>query len=716
MTLSSFFTPAEHAVDRTRERIFLALLLACGVGLRLWHIGWDLPEIYEKASPFRAAWRIWNWGRAGFDFDPHIYPALSVYVHFILQSAYFVIGHLLGVFTSLDSFRQAFEKDPTNFLIIARLGTVVFDAGTMAMTYQLGKLVFGRGTGFLAAGFVAVNVVHIKEAHLVSADPLLAFFMLLAQYFIIKILLQGERKCYMFAGLAIGLAASTGYTGAVLLFILVVAHVMKPGKLREGLASLKDRSLLASAGVAVIVFILLNPHAFLRFRDFYQTFPLHSNVFTEGRPGGVAATGSSAGYYIFDAIPSSLGLVCTAFFAAAVILLLWRREKRELLFAAYPVVYLVTISGWEIRSESFLLPVLPVMIILASHGLIALCRWLSAALKKYVPAAGRLAGPAVLSLFSALTVIPMLTRDYAYGRSFDVPDTRTVARKWIMQSIPPGQVIATALPGMTLPADRFSAFTIPSQPAGQELFGGFYRTEWYEDLDLLITGSFEYDRYRLEPDKYGELVQFYDSLRLQYALIREFKPDSDQNGPTLWVYHPRPGRGEILSGELFDSVRQLSDTSMTVNFLKTLAYKMIFKGKLRKGEQLFRWALSLDTLDEKTLKDYSRVLSGLGRYGDALGILDRIVKNPPSIELLAFRGSLLRRVRRFQESEACLLQALTLNAHFLPAYVELDQLYEESNDIGKRIAILDRYQRESPPGNDESARIARVLRELRKEP
>src|SRR5436309_11200871 len=81
----------------------LLFILAAGLSLRLWNINWGLPELYDEATPLVKAWKMWNWGQGGFEFNPHFfnYPALTFYLQFVVQVIHYFIGHLLGSYPDL---------------------------------------------------------------------------------------------------------------------------------------------------------------------------------------------------------------------------------------------------------------------------------------------------------------------------------------------------------------------------------------------------------------------------------------------------------------------------------------------------------------------------------------------------------------------------------------------------------------------------------------
>ena len=137
----------------------LLVLLAVALIVRLWQIGWALPEMYEEAYPLAIAWKFLPIGGAGFTLDPDFfhYPALSFYVQLVLLGVHYAVGHLAGWYADLAAFRTAYETDATLFMIPARMVSVLFDLGTVALAYLSAKRWFGATAALLAAAAVALS-------------------------------------------------------------------------------------------------------------------------------------------------------------------------------------------------------------------------------------------------------------------------------------------------------------------------------------------------------------------------------------------------------------------------------------------------------------------------------------------------------------------------------------------------------------------------------
>jgi len=83
-SLADAITPCpENMKDTNRLRCFIipAILIIAAAILRIYGIGWGLPQVYEEATPLFKAWEMWGWGaHDSVDLNPHFfnYPSLSI--------------------------------------------------------------------------------------------------------------------------------------------------------------------------------------------------------------------------------------------------------------------------------------------------------------------------------------------------------------------------------------------------------------------------------------------------------------------------------------------------------------------------------------------------------------------------------------------------------------------------------------------------------------
>src|SRR5262245_43528718 len=147
-----------------------ALVVAFGLALRLWHVGYGLPDFLDEAIPFKTALKMWG---PRTDWNPHFfnYPSLTIYLSLLLQKTCFAFGHLFG--RSAADFWLDYEIDPSGVVLPARILGVAFDALTLACVALIGERL-RPWTGVIAAALVAIAPTMIVTARAIYTDTSMA--------------------------------------------------------------------------------------------------------------------------------------------------------------------------------------------------------------------------------------------------------------------------------------------------------------------------------------------------------------------------------------------------------------------------------------------------------------------------------------------------------------------------------------------------------------
>src|SRR5207248_2619565 len=136
---------------------------------------------------------------------------------------------------------HAFATNPTEVFVIARV-TAAF-AGTLAvwLLYLAGSRLFDRRTGLLAAGLFGVAFLPVFYSHLALNDVPTLAPICLSLWGTAGVLRLGRTRDYVVAGVGLGLACATKYTGGIMLVPLlgaIVAQYRAPSGQRPALRGL----------------------------------------------------------------------------------------------------------------------------------------------------------------------------------------------------------------------------------------------------------------------------------------------------------------------------------------------------------------------------------------------------------------------------------------------------------------------------------------------
>jgi 4-amino-4-deoxy-L-arabinose transferase-like glycosyltransferase len=541
-----------------------------GLALRVWSASYGLPDLYHPDEP-RIVERAVRFYQG--DLNPRFFNWPSLYMY-VMAGVY---GLVFGV-SSADGVTGAFGRDPALFYLVGRLVTALFGAATLVVLCLAGRIAYGRAVAILAAGFLTVNLLHVRDSHWVTTDVPLTFLITLATYYALRYWRDGRLTHATAAGLITGLAASMKYPGGLAFLGLLVAHAAR----RSGWPPWRrvaGRDTLTAAGFAAGGFVLGTPFALLTPVAFVR------GVLDELREVNTVQFGNEAdapGYlfHLAYSLPEAMGWPLYLLALAGLAWALAVRGTRELVILAFAVPYLLVIVTWSSHFERYAIPLLPHFTLLAALALVRGMGWLSAR--------ARLApGPwPAIALASAAAVLlaPALGRVIAYHRLLAQPDTRELGASWIERQVPPGARIALEPYSLMLPVARRQlreapgtlaglqrppAF-VPAEAAGREDGYWLLRLDTY-DLDRLVgdgveyvvLSGFVYQRHRQACDRYPAACRFYGELEKHSQLVFSVAPGVDDTalrvgdiyspltqirerqhpGPSIRIYHlPAGGR------------------------------------------------------------------------------------------------------------------------------------------------------------------------------
>lgn len=451
----------------TPGRVALAATLLLAAGLRLVGIRYGLPYPLLNPDEGNIVPRAFAMVHDG-QLDPgwYDYPSL-----------------LMAVLAPA----QAFVAEPSYG--VARAVALVIGLGGVAAAWWLGKRAYGTGAALVGAAAVAVATTHVAYSRLAVTDVLLTLGITCA-----VALALGDRLEW--AGLAVGLAASAKYPGAIAAVPVLVAGW---GAWRR----------LGRAGaVAVAAFVVTSPFVLLHAGAAWGDV---SRVQRLARAGWLGFEDDPATPLAFlERLWGSLGPVLVLALACAG-LALARRSRADLVLLSFLGAYWIYLMPQQAHFDRYTLPLVPVLAVLAGST------------RATVPVA------------LALLVVP-LAWSIGDARELTRTDTRLRADAWIREHVPAGDRLA-ADPS-TLPLAGRDVLRLelpgPGRPSDQRRDVAALRRAgvgW-----VLVSGAVT-DRVLAAPDRYPRESAFYEALghsgRPAYLVL---PTDSGLAGPWVRVY------------------------------------------------------------------------------------------------------------------------------------------------------------------------------------
>ena len=431
-----------------RELLLILLIVVLAFGLRAWGVGQGLPASYYPDERHFIN-RAMSFGTG--DLNPHWFhkPALYMYLLFLEYGLFFLIGRAVGMFTHLQDLARLYINDLTPFLLIGRFTTVLLGTATVWLLYRLGRRMYGGRVALTAALFLCFTFAHVKSSQQVKADVPMAFLSLVSFYFIYQIRSHGRWPDYLWAGFFAGLGMATKYTPIVLLLPIVFAHLgfllsCRPFPWRHVLHG----KLFLAPIFFCCGFFLGSPYNLL------DPYWIQTNLTTWFQPS-LPTAGSSAGFSLAGLLDrlvqpfvhftgvvlrgDGLGSVMGILSLAGLLYLVVRRRRGDWLIVL-TVLSVIVVSGLlfgsyaEARHFNIVYPLLAL-------GLAVMVVDLAGRLIPDRLVQSGFGRELFIALLAIVITIPSAEAVVDYNLKMAPTDTRTHAKRWIENNIPPGSRI-----------------------------------------------------------------------------------------------------------------------------------------------------------------------------------------------------------------------------------------------------------------------------------
>jgi hypothetical protein len=426
----------------------LALILAGGLGLRLWGVQQGLPYAYnaDEADHF-VPHAVAMFGHS---LNPHYFanpPGFTYVLHYLFAIAY---GGTGGV-------RHAFAYHPTDVYTLSRVAAAVLGVIALWLLYATGARLLGRAAGLLAAAIEAVAFLPVFYAHLALNDVPTLAPLTLSLLGSAGVLRKGRMRDYALAGIGLGLACATKYTAGIALVPLVAAAAARllagrraaegerdgpPGRGLPGISAVRgiDRgaalAVIAGIGLTAVLafaaFFAANPYWLLDYKSFHAELVHQSSLSAEAQ-GKLGAPKEGGFVYYLWSLSWGLGWL-PALAALGGALTIWRgRPALGWLLVPAPVLFLVFMGLQGRYFGRWLMPIVPLLCLLAAFFAL----WLASALAGRVADARR-APPALGAavLLAALLLAQGLVYSVHSALVLARADTRNITREWMLAHVP----------------------------------------------------------------------------------------------------------------------------------------------------------------------------------------------------------------------------------------------------------------------------------------
>ena len=500
-----------RAAER-RWPLAVAGVLLAAVALRLWGVRHGLPYVYNADENAHFVPRAI--GMFGHSLNPDYFinpPAFT----YLLHAAFW------ARWGGREAVGEAFAADPTAAFAIARVLAGVLGAAAAGLLIWAGTRFFDRRVGLVAGALMAVAFLPVHYGHFALNDVPALAPACLALVGVAGVYRHGRAVDYALAGAGIGVACATKYTAGIVLLCLLAAAAVSP--------ALRLRGLVLAGVLALAGFLVANPYALLDWETFRDGLAKQSEAAADGG-SKLGLVGESGILYYLGTTTWGLGWIPALAAVAGAAGLLVRRRALALILVPAPIVFLLFMGTQGRFFARWLLPVYPLLCLLAAWAAVGGATWLAARVR---PAWGRAAWPAAVAgvILCAQGLVFSLHNDLVIARA----DTRELARDWMVEHVPEG---ARVVVEPVAPNQWAMDVGAPSRVTGtgnrwnkwatsRGLDGQVVKLEDYErNLEpalidryaeagycWVVTGSTQYGRALADPEEVPGAIAYYEALR-----------------------------------------------------------------------------------------------------------------------------------------------------------------------------------------------------------
>ena len=412
----------------SRRLLFLTLLIALAV--RLWGVSFGLPLASARPDETQIAGPAV--GYLGGNLEPPFFqwPALFQYIVALSYVVFALVTRPFGGYATLAAFAESRRQSLTVFLLIPRVLVVVLAVATVWWVFNIGRRTFGAAVGHVAALFLALAFLHVRESHFGVTDVPMTALVVLAVLLTLRWQEVPSLGRALAAGLAAGLATATKYNAIVVCAAFVVAWIEQMtarGALDR--ARLRGLAVALPAYLAAVAaaFAAGAPYTLLRWDRFLAD--ARTLLATMAAGHGIVV-GQGWGYFLTAVLPAAVGVPILAAAVAGTAVVLVTRFRAAASVLAFPLVYYAVAGRSYSVFARYILPVVPFICLAAAWFVV----WAAERLSERRPQwrDGLIATAAVLM------VIPTARNTVLFDRLMSRTDNRVIVSRELRRIIPAG--------------------------------------------------------------------------------------------------------------------------------------------------------------------------------------------------------------------------------------------------------------------------------------
>ena len=434
-----------------KYQAYLLGILLLSLLLNLSYITWGLPSGWHPDEVVTKSKYLF----LNKTLNPNFfaYPSLQIYLIAVLVIIPLLIYRTLTNILNGYPFLHNITGDPafaSQIYYFSRTLTALMGTLTVFIVYLIAKKIFNEKVGLLSAFLLSITAGFVHLSHFATVDIPSVFWITLSFLCCLLVLEKPTTFLYCVAGIVVGLATSTKYTGILMVVPLLSAFVMctqktMPKHLRDYIL---NKNLLIIILTIIGAFIVGSPYTIIDFPRFIAEF-IQLNFYIKDYEGLGKSSYIPHIYNIFNISGIFVGVASLLGIIYMIYLYIRYRDARILL-----LIITISIIYFKMGSMSFH----PIRYIMIAIPLIAICS--GKLIHDLITHTTSITARVILltSIFMGI----IYTTIYTVSGNFQIKnDSRILAFEWVLKNIPETETIESTRYAINFPDEYKNLTYIP---------------------------------------------------------------------------------------------------------------------------------------------------------------------------------------------------------------------------------------------------------------
>ena len=411
-------------------------IVALAAAARFWAIDFGLP--YTQARPDETFIIDVALSLLKGEFWPpfYDYPRLYPYAVALLYLGYYAWGALIERFSTLADMVASWPLYWPPFFLLSRGLSAAAGTLTVVVVHAIGKRLAGRGAGLIAALFMSLAFLHVRDSHFGTTDVAMTLLAVASVWWLIRDDHDAAGRHSVWAAVSAGLATATKYTAMFLVVpigLSALLQAVRAGR-RRALPVFARRGAVLGGGFLLALSIGV---PFVLF-DFARFSTAMSQLAGSMRVGMTPQLGLPNGWWFHfsQSLRYGMGVPLLGLGLMGGVVMAFRDWPRALVFWAFPITCFAVAGAISNLFTRYVVPIVPFLCVGAAIAVVEIGRVIGARLRVH--------HSVVATLVAVAVVAPSAWSVVRFDRIMAHADNRVLVADWVQRHVPPGVRSRTA--------------------------------------------------------------------------------------------------------------------------------------------------------------------------------------------------------------------------------------------------------------------------------